>query len=113
MNNLNAKINRMIGYEGNPSDGYAEHSDRVRRLLGMNNHPNQFVAGLGISGGILGMAAAEALKASLPNKLLAGAAAAGLSGLAAYAYRQKALKGLDDAMYTKSRFSYLLDKGLE
>jgi len=109
MNNINAKINEMIGYKGNPSDGYKEHSDRVDRLLRLKRSPNQFVAGLGLSGGILGTAAA--LNASTPNRLLAGAVAAGLSGLAAYAYRQKALEGLDDAMHTKSRFSYLLDKG--
>lgn len=75
----------------------------------MKNHPNQFVAGLGLSGGILGMAAIP--NASTPTRLLAGAAAAGLSGLAAYAYRKKALRELDDAMHTKSRFTYLLEQG--
>lgn len=110
-NRINAKINEMIGYKGNPTDGYGEHSNKVDRLLNLSNHPKQFVAGLGLSGGILGTAAANALKASTKGAILAGVAAAGLSGLAAYAYRQKALEGLDDAMYTKSRFSYLLDRG--
>lgn len=111
INQINAKINEMIGYKGNPTDGYKEHSDKLARLLKLEKHPNQLVASLGVSGGILGFAAADALKATVPNKILAGAAAAGLSGLAAYAYRQRALKGIDDAMHTQSRFSYLLDRG--
>lgn len=102
---INRRINQKIGYEGDPRKGYSEHKAHANALSKWVNHPIETIGGLSATGGLLAACLAAGLRSG-PGVIAASAGlGAGLSGLASYAYRQKAIREKDKAWSTFSDFA--------